>query len=184
MNKKSLDHYLRLVYPIVAFRKGSEWAVWHTEFGRSAVAGYGKTQAAAVRMLNRDRRFFIRHLYEHNVDIPEPESDPYEEYSGKFVLRIPKELHFRLAREAKRRGVSMNAHLKDLLSERDALDRRNELECIFRSRTDDLAPIVREIHLEWIGCREDSTGKLQLDGADPFSQQEAQDQRQDLAKAG
>ena len=185
VNHKTLERYLHLAYPIVVARKGKEWVVWHAEFGRSAILGYGKTRTAAIRMLNKERRFFIQHLYEHNVDIPEPESDPYEEYSGKFVLRIPKDLHFRLAREAKRRGVSMNAHLKDLLSERDALDRLNELECIFRSRTDDLAPIVREIHLEWIDYREDSTGKLRLlDGADPSSQQEAQDQRQNYAKAG
>ena len=38
--------------------------------------------------------------------------DPIEEsqYSGKFVLRIPKTLHARLAMEAEKEGVSLNQY--------------------------------------------------------------------------
>ncbi len=116
MKKKPLNYYLRLVYPFVAIRKGNNWEVWHSEFGRCAISGHGRTLNAAIRMLYKERRFFIRHLYEHDVPIPEPEADLFEKYSGQFVLRVPKELHARLARDAKSNDVSMNAYITYLLA--------------------------------------------------------------------
>ncbi len=38
--------------------------------------------------------------------IPEPR--PVEDYSGKFVVRVPKSLHRDLAQEADRQGISLN----------------------------------------------------------------------------
>ncbi|MDR1362569.1 MAG: type II toxin-antitoxin system HicB family antitoxin [Spirochaetaceae bacterium] len=35
-------------------------------------------------------------------------------YSGKFVLRIPRTLHARLAQEAERGGVSLNQSIRAL----------------------------------------------------------------------
>ena len=43
---------------------------------------------------------------ENNLPIPTPQQD--SEYSGKFVLRLPKSLHKRLSIEASREGVSLN----------------------------------------------------------------------------
>lgn len=50
-------------------------------------------------------------LVEH-LDIPEPERE--EKFSGKFVVRIPKSLHRRLALTAEKEGVSLN-HLASCL---------------------------------------------------------------------
>ena len=43
---------------------------------------------------------------ENNLPVPIPEAT--EKYSGKFVVRIPKSLHQRLAIEAEKEGVSLN----------------------------------------------------------------------------
>lgn len=43
---------------------------------------------------------------ENNLPIPIPQS--VEKYSGKFIVRLPKTLHQRLAIEANREGVSLN----------------------------------------------------------------------------
>ena len=44
-------------------------------------------------------------------EIPKPSiTQPIENYSGKFILRLPKTLHARLAREAKTEGISLNQH--------------------------------------------------------------------------
>ena len=43
---------------------------------------------------------------ENNLPIPIPEDA--EDYSGKFVVRIPKTLHKRLAVEANKEGISLN----------------------------------------------------------------------------
>lgn len=165
MNKKPLKHYLRLVYPIVTLKKGDEWLVWHTEFGRSAIMGYGKTRNAAIRMLHKERRFFIQHLYERDVPIPEPESDLFEQYSGQFVLRIPKALHAQLATEARADRVSLNQHLVHLLSERNVLHRVTKtLEHIFSSLTDDSAQFIRGHHMAWGLRSAQSADNLEFSG--------------------
>ena len=40
-----------------------------------------------------------------------------EEYSGRFVLRVPRGLHGRLAREAEHEGVSLNSYCATVLAE-------------------------------------------------------------------
>jgi predicted RNase H-like HicB family nuclease len=40
-----------------------------------------------------------------------------EEHSGRFVLRVPRGLHGRLAREAEREGVSLNSYCATVLAE-------------------------------------------------------------------
>ena len=51
---------------------------------------------------------------EFNDSIPEPFS---RQASGRFVQRIPKSLHVRLAERAKQEGVSMNALVTSIISE-------------------------------------------------------------------
>lgn len=41
-------------------------------------------------------------------DIPMPVG--YENYSGKFIVRIPKSLHYKLAVEAEQEGISLNQY--------------------------------------------------------------------------
>lgn len=47
--------------------------------------------------------------------VPQPHS--HASYSGKWVQRVPKSLHMKLAAEAKREGVSLNSLAISLLSE-------------------------------------------------------------------
>lgn len=55
-------------------------------------------------------------------DIPRPGELP----GGKFIARIPRSLHIRLAARAKQEGVSMNALVSAFLAE--SLGRREHLE--------------------------------------------------------
>ena len=48
---------------------------------------------------------------------PVPEPDSLSKYSGRWVQRVPKSLHQRLADAAKREGVSLNALATALLAE-------------------------------------------------------------------
>lgn len=56
--------------------------------------------------LNEAMEGYIEVKLENNLPIPIPET--VNNYSGKFVVRIPKSLHQRLAIEAERDGVSLN----------------------------------------------------------------------------
>ena len=50
-----------------------------------------------------------------NLPVPEPGSGG--SYSGKFIQRVPKNIHARLALRAKQEGVSMNALVTSILAE-------------------------------------------------------------------
>ena len=56
--------------------------------------------------LNEAMEGYIEIKMENNLPIPVPETA--SDYSGKFVVRLPKSLHQRLVIEAEREGVSLN----------------------------------------------------------------------------
>jgi|DewCreStandDraft_1066081.scaffolds.fasta_scaffold23411_2 predicted RNase H-like HicB family nuclease len=70
------------------------------------------------------RTLWIETAYAQGLEIPPP-SYP-EAYSGKFVVRLPKALHRRLAEEAARQGVSLNQYVVALLAQGDALARLDQ----------------------------------------------------------
>ena len=51
---------------------------------------------------------WIEAKLENGFPVPDPVDD--SQYSGKFVLRLPKSLHVRLALEAEQEGVSLNQY--------------------------------------------------------------------------
>lgn len=56
--------------------------------------------------LNEIMESYLEIKIENNLPIPVPETA--EKYSGKFLVRLPKTLHQRLAIEANKEGVSLN----------------------------------------------------------------------------
>ena len=68
-------------------------------------------------MAEEIRHLWIETQYRQGEDIPPP-SYPGE-YSGKFVLRIPRSLHRSLAENAESDGVSLNQYIATLLAQRD-----------------------------------------------------------------
>ncbi len=58
---------------------------------------------------------WVEDVTAHGESIPRAESD--EEYSGRTLLRMPKSLHGRLAREAQRQQVSLNSWILTILAE-------------------------------------------------------------------
>lgn len=57
----------------------------------------------------------ISALESMNLPVPEPGSGG--SYSGKFIQRVPKSIHARLALRAKQEGVSMNTLVTTILAE-------------------------------------------------------------------
>ena len=66
----------------------------------------GDTLEELYESLNEAMEGHIEVKLENNLNIPIPETA--DDYSGKFVVRIPKTLHQRLTIEAQREGVSLN----------------------------------------------------------------------------
>jgi len=116
----SLDEYLRLEYPfnVIADPDGG----YVIEFpDLKGCLSQADTLDEVASMAEEARSLWIEAAYEHGINIPLP-SYP-EEYSGKFVVRLPRSLHRRLAESAERDGVSLNQYVVMLLSGGDAEQR-------------------------------------------------------------
>lgn len=68
----------------------------------------GETIDEAYKNVMDAMEGYIETKLENGFDVPVPQST--ENYSGKFVVRIPKSLHMSLAAEAAREGVSLNQY--------------------------------------------------------------------------
>ena len=68
----------------------------------------GNTFEEAYQNLRDAMEGWIEAKLEGGFEVPLPVG--YEDYSGKFVVRIPKSLHYRLSIEAEQEGVSLNQY--------------------------------------------------------------------------
>jgi len=69
---------------------------------------HGDTFEEAFQSLQEAMEGWLEVKLEHGDVIPMPVSK--ENFSGKFILRIPKSLHKKLSIEAQREGVSLNQY--------------------------------------------------------------------------
>ncbi len=68
----------------------------------------GETFEEAYKNLREAMEGWIEAKMEGGFEIPLPVG--YEHFSGKFLVRIPKSLHYKLAVEAEQEGVSLNQY--------------------------------------------------------------------------
>ena len=76
----------------------------------------GETAQDALSSLDVSRELWIESRLATGLEVPEPQEAP--QYSGRFVLRIPKSLHRELASEAEAEGVSLNSLVSNVLANR------------------------------------------------------------------
>ena len=68
----------------------------------------GETFEEAYDNLKEAMEGWIEAKLESGFEVPLPVG--YDNFSGKFVVRIPKSLHYRLSIEAEQEGVSLNQY--------------------------------------------------------------------------
>lgn len=72
-------------------------------------SAWGATEADAAREAQDAIAAWLQAAAAAGRSIPPPTiPEPVGRYSGKFLVRVPRNLHARLAREAKQQGVSLN----------------------------------------------------------------------------
>lgn len=77
----------------------------------------GSTEAEALTEAKDAIRSWLQAAKATKREIPKPTViERIESYSGKFVVRVPRSLHARLARRAKSEGVSLNQYIAHRLS--------------------------------------------------------------------
>lgn len=120
--RKNLSYYLGLPWEIklkkIPESYGGGWEASIPLLGEGRCHGEGKTKIEALKHLDSVLKEMLEDYLERGYEIPEPkeEEEEAEEYSGRILLRIPHSLHFLLAKQAKKNGMSLNSYLVHLLS--------------------------------------------------------------------
>lgn len=109
MPQHSVEEYLKLPYTIEVYRDNSDG---EEGFVARVIELPGcLTQADSFveleGMIQDAMRAWIETAIEDGQPVPEPRM--LDEYSGKFVIRLPKSLHRQLVERASKEGVSLNA---------------------------------------------------------------------------
>ena len=110
---RNLEYYLQLEYPITLYRAEEGGYVAEIEDLPGCITE-GETLDEVYANIEQARLAWIEVAYDDELAIPLPRNE--QEYSGRFLVRIPKSLHRRLAEQAKREGVSLNQYAEVLLS--------------------------------------------------------------------
>ena len=104
------EEYMKLPYTRIIQEMNDESG--HYFYGRimelDGCQSTGDTLEELYKNLNEALEGYIETKLENNLEIPRPASQV--DYSGKFIVRLPKSLHMRLAVEAEREGVSLNQY--------------------------------------------------------------------------
>ncbi|MCE7986615.1 MAG: type II toxin-antitoxin system HicB family antitoxin [Caldilinea sp. CFX5] len=109
---RDLSHYPFEVRPL-AVAEGGGFLISFPDF--SECIADGETPEETIHNGLDALHETIAALEAMGLPVPEPGSGSV--YSGKFIQRVPKSLHARLALRAKQEGVSMNALVSVLLAE-------------------------------------------------------------------
>lgn len=116
MSTKDVEYYMNLPYTIEVVRDRDD--NYSGLYARVVELPGCMTQAddfeELSEMIEDAMRGWLEVALEDGLPIPEPR--PTEDYSGKFVVRVPKSLHRELVASAEREGVSLNAYINVALA--------------------------------------------------------------------
>jgi predicted RNase H-like HicB family nuclease len=120
---KDLQYFMGLNYPVtVEIVEDYGESYFSLEVPDLPGCGaYGPTIEEAFERLEEAKELWIEASLNRGLDISEPVSE--EDYSGKFLLRIPSRLHMKLADYAKKNKVSLNQYVKSVLEQSEVADR-------------------------------------------------------------
>jgi len=79
-----------------------------------SLAAHGSTVEAALREIEKVVEESIKWMKEENEEIPEPFG--LKKYKGNLTLRVPAEVHRRLAIKSAEEGVSVNKYILSKIS--------------------------------------------------------------------
>ncbi len=114
VQSQPLDYYLNLDYPVTVYPDVEGGFVAEIKDLPGCIT-QAETIEELMENINEARELWIEAVYESGKrEIPLPATE--QDYSGKFVLRVPKSLHRRLAQQAEQEGISLNQYAVSLLS--------------------------------------------------------------------
>ncbi len=103
-------------YPIEVFWSDEDGGFIAVAPDLSGASAWGKTEAEAIKELRTVIELWIKAARKVGNAVPMPSDRADVNYSGKFLMRVPKRLHAELAHAAKAQGVSLNQYVLYLLT--------------------------------------------------------------------
>ena len=109
-NMKNIEEYMKLPYNYIIQQINDESGEYYYAhvLEMDGCQSTGNTFKEAYDNLKDAMRGWIETKLDEGYDVPLPVK--YNEFSGKFMVRIPKSLHYRLSIEAQQEGVSLNQY--------------------------------------------------------------------------
>lgn len=106
----NVQEYMKLPYDIIIKQITDESGTYFyaSVLELDGCQSTGETYQEAYEGLQEAMEGWIQTKLEHGFPVPLPIES--KNYSGKFILRLPKSLHCRLAMEAEKEGVSLNQY--------------------------------------------------------------------------
>lgn len=152
---KQLDYYLKLNYPIeitaLSDEENGGFSACIPQLGRNAYVSYGDTVEEAVQNLNELKKELLFNQLKNHSHIPLPTVTNEEEYSGRFILRIPKDLHRSLATKAQNNSLSLNQYTQYLLTYALTSNSYEEMVASCGAKITKLLQDVRELEYHFEG---------------------------------
>ncbi|MGA7833174.1 MAG: type II toxin-antitoxin system HicB family antitoxin [Terracidiphilus sp.] len=112
---KDAENFMNKNYRVaLQYDPDGYWIAEHPEL--PGCISDGETAQEALSSLDISRELWIESRLATGLEVPGPQEAP--QYSGRFVLRIPKSLHRDLANEAEAEGVSLNSLVSNVLASR------------------------------------------------------------------
>lgn len=111
--EKTLEYYKSLPYTIeLTSDPDGGWFIAIREL--PGCMSQGDTPEEALTMIQDALEGWLAVALEDGMPIPEPRA--LDEYSGKFVVRVPRSLHRDLVQVAESEGVSLNQYINVALA--------------------------------------------------------------------
>ena len=117
MTDTKLSHYMSLPYTKTVVKRDDEDGIHYISsvLELDGCSSDGTTPEEALRNLDEAMECYLESCIIHNDPIPEPVSE--DNFSGKFLVRLPKSLHRRLTYESQKEGISLNQYALYKLSQ-------------------------------------------------------------------
>ena len=114
--EKTLEYYMELDYPVELSKiKPEEGGGFFVSVPLlPGCMSDGDTLEEAYSNIVEAKKEWFSSMIERKMEIPEPVEK--EEYSGKFMVRLPKSLHKTLVQLSKREGVRLNQYVTNSLA--------------------------------------------------------------------
>lgn len=118
--KQTVSDYINLPYTIEVIPDENCFFIKVKEL--EGCISQGDTIEEAFIMIKDALSSWLEVAIEEGDEIPLPESMQEYKHSGKMSLRMPKSLHKKVAKEAKKEGVSLNSYIVTCIAEQNTIN--------------------------------------------------------------